>query len=137
LTKELHNRAAGLTNVHFLGRVPDEDLGNYFKACTVLAFPSITKNEAFGVVLAEAMYCGAVPVTFTIDCSGVNWVSIGNETGIEVPNRDLQEYTKALTTLLENDELRATYSCAAQKRVKSMFLPDIATATLYDIYNNL
>lgn len=137
LTKELHNRAAGLTNVHFLGRVPDEDLGNYFKACTVLAFPSITKNEAFGVVLAEAMYCGAVPVTFTIDCSGVNWVNIGNETGIEVPNRDLQEYTKALTTLLENDELRTTYSCAAQKRVKSMFLPDIATATLYDIYNNL
>ena len=87
--------------------------------------------------MAEAMYCGAVPVTFTIDCSGVNWVSLSNETGIEVPNRDLKAYTEALATLLENEELRATYSRAAEKRVKSMFLPDIATATLYDIYNNL
>ena len=34
------------------------------------------------------MYCGTPAVTFTIPGSGVNWVSLNGETGIEVPNGD-------------------------------------------------
>lgn len=88
---------------------------------SVFTFPSITKNEAFGVALAEAMYCGTPAVTFTIPGSGVNWVSLNGETGIEVPNGDDKAYAEAIDTLLGDDELREKYGENARKRVKENF----------------
>ena len=93
----------------------------YHYAASVFVFPSITKNEAFGVALAEAMYCGTPAVTFTIPGSGVNWVSLNGETGIEVPNGDDKAYAKAIDTLLGDDELRMRYAENARKRVKENF----------------
>lgn len=136
LTQSLIDRSAGLTNVNFVGRIPDEELSNYMSACSVFAFPSITKNEAFGVVLAEAMYCGAVPVSFNIDGSGVNWVSINNETGIVVPNSDVKAYVEALRKLLDDESLRRKYSAAAHKRVVDMFMPECIRPTLLNIYES-
>lgn len=137
LTSQLIDRAAGLTNVHFIGRIPDEDLGNYMRACTVFAFPSITKNEAFGVVLAEAMYCSAVPVCFTIDGSGVNWVNINNETGLVVENGNVKAYAKAIRQLIENDDLRSRYSKNAHKRVEDLFLGKCIKSTLLGVYESI
>lgn len=107
--------------VHFVGRLSDDELRWHHYAASVFAFPSITKNEAFGVALAEAMYCGTPAVTFTIEGSGVNWVSVNNETGIEVPNGDDVAYAKAIDTLLSNEQLHQQFSEAGHKRVKDNF----------------
>lgn len=56
------------------------------------------------MTLAEAMYCNAVPVTYTIEGSGVNWVSLHEVTGLEVPNRNVAEYAKAIDELLSDDK---------------------------------
>lgn len=109
------------SRVHFVGRLSDEDLKLYHYAASVFAFPSVTKNEAFGVALAEAMYCGTPAVTFTIPGSGVNWVSLNGETGIEVPNGDDKAYAEAIDTLLGDDELREKYGENARKRVMENF----------------
>lgn len=137
LTSALIDRAAGLSNVHFIGRVPDEELGNYLRACTVFAFPSITKNEAFGVVLAEAMYCGAVPVCFTINGSGVNWVNIDGETGIVVNNGNVKKYAQAIRQLIDDDQLRTQYSKNAHERVKVKFLSKCIKPTLLNLYSSV
>ena len=107
------------------------------KAADIFAFPSITKNEAFGVVLAEAMYCKAVPVCFTIQGSGVNWVNVNNVTGLEVPNRDAQAFGKAIDLLLTNDKLRAKLSDNAHQRVVDMFTIETVGKQLRDIYKKL
>jgi glycosyltransferase involved in cell wall biosynthesis len=52
--------------IRFLGILSDLDLKLYLNLADIFAFPSITKNEAFGLVLAEAMYCKTPAVTFTI-----------------------------------------------------------------------
>lgn len=137
LTSELIDRAAGLSNVRFIGRVSDEELGNYMRACTVFAFPSITKNEAFGVVLAEAMYCGAVPVCFTIEGSGVNWVNLDGETGLVVKNGDVKAYANAIRTLIDNDELREKFSKNAHDRVENLFLSQCIKQVISDLYENV
>ena len=62
LTDEL-KASCNSQRVHFVGRVSDDDLRAYLYAAKVFAFPSITKNEAFGVALAEAMYCGTPAAT--------------------------------------------------------------------------
>ena len=106
----------------FAGLVSDAERKAYLHACDIFCFPSITKNEAFGIALAEAMYCGKPAVTFTIDGSGVNFVSLGGVTGIECPNRDSRAYAEALLLLADRPDLREQYGKAARKRVEEHFL---------------
>lgn len=120
LTEELKSQCHS-DRVHFVGRLSDEELKLYHYAASVFAFPSITKNEAFGVALAEAMYCGTPAVTFTIPGSGVNWVSLNGETGIEVPNGDDEAYAQAIDTLLGDKELSKRYAENGMKRVRNLF----------------
>lgn len=120
LTDELKAQCKS-SRVHFVGRLSDEDLKLYHYAASVFAFPSITKNEAFGVALAEAMYCGTPAVTFTIPGSGVNWVSLNGETGIEVPNGDDKAYAEAVDKLIEDKELNKKYGVAGHQRVVENF----------------
>lgn len=123
--------------IQLLGRLRDEDISTYMHAATVFAFPSVTKNEAFGVVLAEAMYCGAVPVTFTIPGSGVNWVSIHQETGLEVANGEVKAYAAAIDKLISNPALRDRLSAAARRRAADNFVWSQVKQTLVDLYESL
>lgn len=122
LTEELKKQAFGDEKVKFLGLVSDDELKAYMSAMDIFCFSSITKNEAFGLALAEAMYYEKAPVTFTIPGSGVNYVSINGETGIEVPNRDVKAYAAAMTKLANDKDLREKYGKAAKKRVVENFL---------------
>jgi len=90
-TSDLH-----LNNVHFIGRISDKEKKLYLHSSEVYAFPSITKNEAFGIALVEALYCGVPAVTFTIEGSGVNYVNQDGITGIEVHELDAKKYAQAL-----------------------------------------
>jgi glycosyltransferase involved in cell wall biosynthesis len=118
----------------FLGRISDEDIPVYMHAADIFAFPSITKNEAFGVALAEAMYCKAVPVTFNIPCSGVNWVNVKDETGLEVANKDSEAYGKAVDELIKDISKREFLAENAHTRVKNLFMPDSIKSSIYEIY---
>jgi len=123
--------------IEFLGRLSDEDLKIYFHLADVFTFPSITKNEAFGLVLAEAMYCETPAVTFTIDGSGVNWVNLNGVTGLEVENGNHIFFAEAIDKLLENDDLRITYAQNAKKRVQDNFVMDKIKPQLEKIYFEL
>lgn len=128
LTDELKAQCKS-SRVHFVGRLSDEDLKLYHYAASVFAFPSVTKNEAFGVALTEAMYCGTPAVTFTIPGSGVNWVSPNGETGIEVPNGDDKAYAEAVDKLIEDKELNKKYGVAGHQRVVENFtIPKMVAA---------
>lgn len=136
LTEELKKQCRS-DRVHFVGRLSDDELRWHHYAASVFAFPSVTKNEAFGVALAEAMYCGTPAVTFTIEGSGVNWVSVNGETGIEVPNGDDVAYAKAIDTLLADEELAARYAQAGRKRVKENFTINNMTEIMDKVYGEL
>lgn len=136
LTEELKKQCKS-KRVHFVGRLNDDELRWYNYAATVFAFPSITKNEAFGVALVEAMYCGTPAVTFTIPGSGVNWVLLNGENGIEVPNGDDKAYAAAIDILLTNKELNKKYADAGIKRAKEFFLIPRMTKMLDEYYRDL
>jgi rhamnosyl/mannosyltransferase len=120
--------------VKFLGRLSDDDMRCHYHAADVFAFPSNTKAEAFGIALAEGMYCECAPVSCTIVGSGVNWVSISNETGIEVPINDEKAFAGAIDKLLSDDDLRLKYVKAAKQRVEDNFTKERAIAVMERIY---
>lgn len=136
-TARLKQQASNLSNVHFLGHIPDDELSTYLRSAKIFAFPSITKNEAFGVALAEAMYCGAVPITFTIPGSGVNWVNKNGKTGIEVPNKDYISFAKAIDKLLSDTALHDKYSANATRRIEEKFIFEHIQDNVTSLYENL
>lgn len=121
-TDEIVRLSKGIKNVHLVGEVSDEERKTYLAACDIFCFPSITKNEAFGIALAEGMYFNKPALTFTIPGSGVNYVSIDNETGLEVPNRDVKAYAEAMKYLADYPDQRKEYGENAGKRVRELFL---------------
>lgn len=121
----------------WLGRLSDQELKYHYYAADIFAFPSITKNEAFGLVLAEAMYCLCPTITFTISGSGVNWVSQADNTGIEVENSNSKQFANAIDKLLADNNRRMLYANNARERVLSYFSMDSIEIDLKRIYNKL
>lgn len=121
LTESLKEEAKGDPKVEFLGRITDSERRSYLYACDIVLFPSITRNEGFGLALAEGMYFGHPAVTFTIPGSGVNYVNLNGVTGIECPNCDQKAYAAALQKLTDDKELRDKMGLAARQRVLDNF----------------
>lgn len=136
LTEELKSSCTS-KRVHFVGRLTDDDLRCYHYAASVFAFPSITKNEAFGVALAEAMYCYTPSVTFTIPGSGVNWVNLDGETGIECPNKDAISFAAAIDKLLVDENMAKQYAEEGHRRVVENFTITKMMEKMNEVYNEL
>ena len=136
LTEELKNVCKS-ERVHFVGKLSDNQLRWHHYAASVFAFPSITKNEAFGVALAEAMYCYTPAVTFTIPGSGVNWVNLDGVTGIECPNRDAKAFAAAIDKLLGDDNLAKQYAEAGHQRVVENFTIPKMMKKMNGVYKEL
>lgn len=121
LTEELKQMAAGDSKVEFIGRVTDSEWRSYLYACDIFCFPSITRNEGFGLAQAEAMYYEKPVITFHINGSGVNYVNLDGVTGIECPNSDSTAYAQALEKLAGDENLRRQMGKAGRQRVLENF----------------
>jgi glycosyltransferase involved in cell wall biosynthesis len=120
--------------IHFAGRIPPDDLAAWYTAADLFLFPSTTRDEAFGLALAKAMWCGTPAVTFTIPGSGVNWVSLNGVTGIEVDNGNTEQLAAAIDHLLTHDDMRHEYGTAARQRIEEHMTPERVTPALAALY---
>ncbi len=136
-TPKIKQLSADMTNIKMIGEADFKTLKAYLSACDIFCFPSITKNEAFGIALAEGMYFGKPAITFTIPGSGVNYVNINGQTGIEVPNRDVKAYADAVRNLAEQEETRKQYGVAAGKRVRALFLQSQFSANILQVLSKV
>ena len=107
--------------VILLGAISDEKIkNNYIKACDIFILSSIRKSESFGIVQLEAMRLGK-PIINTNFGTGVNYVSIHNETGITVEPKNSTALASAINTLLGDNALREKLGQNARKRVEMLF----------------
>jgi rhamnosyl/mannosyltransferase len=132
---ERRAREHGLDDeITFLGKVPEEKLKYCYQLADVFVLPSAIPSETFGIVQLEAMAYGT-PVVNTDLPTGVPWVSIDGETGLTVPPRDASALAGALSRLLDDPSLRATYGKRARERVERHFTHERRferVAALYD-----
>lgn len=137
LHEEYQELAKGKNRISFLGRISQDERRQYLWAADIFAFPSINKAEAFGVALAEAMYCEAVPVVFHIPGSGVNWVNKKNVTGMEVPLKDVAAYAEAIDQLLDKPKKTAMMGKAAHNYVAAKFSQEMVDKGIHKLYQQL
>lgn len=92
----------GISNsVMFLGK--KKDVINYLNRCSIFVLPS--KTEGFPNVLCEAMATGCAVVSF--DCpNGPSELIQNNFNGLLVENRNIEELSKAMLSLVNDDNKR-------------------------------
>jgi len=123
--------------VKLLGRIKDDEVGAYYKLCDLFVLPSITRNEAFGLVQCEAMYFGKPIVSTNIEGSGVSYVNKNNETGLVIPIRNSKAIYEACIKLINNDELYKKFSFNAKLRFDKMFHINSITKNIIKIYKEV
>lgn len=118
--RQLAQQVGVAGRVRFLGNVPDEDLPALLHACDAFLFPSITPNEAFGLVLVEAMACRKPLVACTLR-SGVPYVCRDGLNGLLVPPGDAGALAVAMGTLVASPVLRSRLGGAGWSRAQDEF----------------
>lgn len=130
-------QALGLgARVHFLGDIPEGDLPLYYAAADAFVLPSVSRAEALGLALIEAMAAGR-PVVSTTLGTGTSFVNVHGETGWVVPPGDVDALAEAIRTLRSTPEMCARMGAAARERALKEFRADVMAERILDLYLSL
>ena len=88
---------------YLVGKVPEAELPAYYAACDLLVLPSVSRLEAFGLVLVEAMASGK-PVVAS-DIPGVRDVLKDGRTGLLAEPFNHHDLAEKIMTIISNGEL--------------------------------
>lgn len=126
----------GLTNVQFLGALPDADKAVLLTLCYGLVFPSHLRSEAFGITLLEAAMYGKPMISCEIG-TGTSYVNVDGETGLVVSPSDPLALRQAMYALFENSEQALRFGKNAAQRFETMFTAQVMAQKYIRLYQSL
>ncbi|MFN4305661.1 glycosyltransferase [Sulfurihydrogenibium azorense] len=113
-----------------------DTINGYIKNCDIFCLPSITRNEAFGLVLVEALYFGKPLITTDVYGSGMNYVNQNGITGFVVPPRNPIALAEAINKILGDANLYNNFSQNAKERFKEFEISNIGNRII-DLYKEI
>lgn len=105
--------------VVFFGRVDEKDLPKRYQEANFFVFPSTSRNEAFGLVLLEAMASG-LPVLAS-NLPGVRAVFEHEKQGQVFENKDLVDLQKKIIYFLSQTRKLEEWGANARQYVKEKY----------------
>lgn len=105
--------------VKFAGKLTGAELIRTFQDADLFILPSINSNEAFGIVLIEALACG-VPVLAS-DLPGVRSVFTDQQEGLLVKTGDAIDLKSKLEFILNNEAKRRIMALAARSLAEEKY----------------
>jgi glycosyltransferase involved in cell wall biosynthesis len=121
--------------VHFTGSVSDADLPRLYAQSDMLVLPSVTRGEAFGLVLLEAMATGK-PVIAS-ELPGVRAVVRSTGGGVLVQPRDVAGLATSIRELACAPQERARLGRAGRSAVEANFNWHAVVDKLEGIYSGV
>lgn len=115
-----HAANSNLTNVRFLGSVPQRKMRSLYEEAYCLMLAS--DYEIYGMVILEAMYLG-VPVV-TTRTAGAEQIIMHNEDGIVLDGVDEDVWMEALTSLIDDQERRSRLANKARAKIVDAYTWD-------------
>lgn len=125
-----------LSNVIFAGQVSEGEKNILLQACSVFAFPSHLRSEAFGMVLVEAAMYSKPLVTCEIG-SGMSYVNCDGVTGMVVPPESPEALASTVNRLLADPELATQMGQAARLRYENLFSGEVLGRNYTSLYRSL
>lgn len=130
---KIRARQLGLSHVHFIGEICDEDKAALLELCYAFVFPSHLRSEAFGISLLEAaMY--AKPLISCEIGTGTSYINLNGQTGITVPPNDALALRNALQQLWHDEQMSSEFGLAAQRRYQTHFSLQQMTGAYIEVY---
>ncbi len=105
--------------IEFAGKLSDKDLIHALQNADLFVLPSINSNEAFGIVLIEALACG-VPVIAS-NLPGVRSVFSDHVQGLLCEPGSSDDLKKKLEFIFNNEEMRRVMSLAARRLAEEKY----------------
>jgi len=121
------------TEVEFTGYLPREEVIRNMKRASLLVLPSISRLEAFGIVLLEAMACGT-PVAAS-DIPGVG--EIAREAGFVFPAGDYRRLAEIINEVLSDEQKVRRIGERAKKVVKEKYSWDVVVERIIELYEEV
>jgi rhamnosyl/mannosyltransferase len=122
-------------NIIFAGKASDDKLPEYYAACDVLVLPSVSRLEAFGLVMLEALSSGK-PV-ITSDMPGMREVVVDHIDGLWAEPLDSHDIAEKVRTLLEDDDMRRRFGANGRMKVEARFTWARVTKLTEDAYKKI
>lgn len=116
-------------NVSFVGYV--DNLYSYYKQMDIFVFPTVWDLEGFGLVAAEAMYCG-VPVIAS-DIGPVSEVVEDNKTGLLFPPGDVNALAEKIIMLVQDEKKRVRYGINGKEKARRDFSIEKSGEKIYRV----
>lgn len=117
-----------------LSDIDDETLASLYASCDLVCLPSLTRAEAFGMVLLEAMSHGKPVVASKLVDSGVSWVVEDGETGWLFPVGDSGALAERLDWCRLHPEALAVAGQYARERWRERFSEKEVLRQMMDCY---
>lgn len=105
--------------VKFLGAVSDEQLPTCYQKADMLVLPSVNSNEAFGLVLLEAMASGLPVIASALP--GVRTVFQDGQEGFLIEPGSVSDLSRKLAVLLSDDAPGVTMGVKGRERVEKRY----------------
>ncbi len=121
--------------VEFLGGISDQELADEYRRASVFVLPSINRNEAFGLVLLEAMASGT-PVVAS-DLPGVRKVFESGKQGYLAIAGDSSDLANKIDSILSRIDLRDSMGLAARRLVLEKYSQSKTADRLMEIYKKV
>ena len=121
--------------VRFCPAVSDEDLPRFLALGDVFVFPSQSRLEGFGLVVAEAMAMG-LPVVVA-DMPGVREVIESGREGLYAEPLIAADLAEKVRTLLDDPALARQMGRAGRDRAESRYALSIVVRQLVSLYEDL
>ncbi|RZT08360.1 rhamnosyl/mannosyltransferase [Duganella sp. CF402] len=131
-----HAQRLGLTHVHFIGAVEEDDKAALLELSYAMVFPSHLRSEAFGISLLEGAMYGKPMISSEIG-TGTTYINIDNDTGLVVPPDDPAALGAAMRTLWEQPELAAGMGRRAEARYWELFTAETMAKNYHALYREL
>jgi glycosyltransferase involved in cell wall biosynthesis len=120
-------------NVIFCSDMSHGQIAGILRTSSVLVLPSINKNEAFGMVLLEAMASG-IPVVAS-NLPGVRSVFTNNLHGLLVNPNDANDLKIKIEEILTDNKKRISMGKESRKIINEKYTWHIFKSNLLNIYN--
>jgi glycosyltransferase involved in cell wall biosynthesis len=129
-------KTLGLSNVHFLGYLPDADKVALLMLCYGVLFPSHLRSEAFGIALLEGAMYGKPMISSEIG-TGTTYINVANDTGLVIPPGDPCALRYAMRYLWEHPQESAAMGERAARRYRTYFTAERMASSYVNLYQEI
>jgi len=118
--------------VDFVNDADDAKLAECYRSCNMAVLPSTGTDEAFGLVLLEAMACGRPVIASNLP--GVRTTFEDGKQGLLVEPGNINDLADKISALLDNEEMARQFGEAGRERVMKCHSWPTAAKKLEEIY---